>query len=119
MNPDTEILYNTMRAILEKLNVIEEAMKENAVWAEGQGVTLVEIAEHAKISVSHLRKQPWLLPFEEPQYGKKPYSYSRHQLIEHEKLIQEKGLKEVRRIWSDRVRAERLASGDFRRKERS
>ncbi len=108
MNPGEEILYNSMCAIIEKLNAIESAMHENTILSYSEGVTLQEIADLKKISVSHLRRQPWLLPFEDPEYGKKPFSYSKRQIIKHEQLIREKGFEAVKRMWQERVKAARV-----------
>jgi hypothetical protein len=105
MDPGQQIIYNTMCSIIERLDSLESALRDNTLLSESEGITLQEIADWKKISVSHLRRQPWLLPFEDPEYGKKPFSYSRRQILRHEQLIRDKGLETVKRMWENRQKA--------------
>jgi hypothetical protein len=109
MNPDQEIIYHTMTAILEKLRTLESAIKDSNKLLEAEGLTLKDIAEMKKVSVSSLYRKPWLLPFGLPEYSDNPIVYSRRQVIEHERMISEKGMHEIRRIWMYKNRSKRRA----------
>ena len=100
MNADQEIIYNTMCMIVKKLSVLEESINEKQVLLDSAGMTLQEISALKKIDASSLRRKPWLLPLDPPEYGKNPVVYSRRQVIMHEKLIETEGIDTVKKMWS-------------------
>jgi len=107
MTPGEEILYNTMCSIVSQMKELKEEVATGKSLAETEGMTIQDIAKHMKMSVSFIRKNPWILPFEQPKYGRSPYVYSRAQVARHLKLVDDKGLNGVKRMWQDRVRATR------------
>lgn len=105
MEASQEIVYTTLEKILDRLGSLEKQIRENNILSEAEGMSLHDIAALKKIDSSSLRKKPWLLPFDLPEYGRNPVIYSRRQVIEHEELIRKHGLDEVKKMWEQRVKS--------------